>query len=206
MGRGRAMRFWPSKQAVEDTQVTVARGQWYENDDTPGHRKLVALFRTGKNRVRRVRGKTNTSPELDPQSLTAVVFSGIFVCIETDGTRHRLRFASVYHAPTCNVPSASVHSDHGKPFGAAQTRRLLLAKGFQFSISRAGTPTDKGDAQMFVSVCAVAEHCRSQRLGAILPTAHGWVQFSRSHGTREDLSPDHYVQAHGVPAAPFVPL
>lgn len=38
-------------------------------------------------------------------------------------------------------------SDQGKQYGAEQTRRLLLQRGFLQSMSRAGTPTDNGFAE-----------------------------------------------------------
>ena len=41
---------------------------------------------------------------------------------------------------TFEVPGSIWHSDQGKQFGAAQTRQLLLYKGFVLSMSRAGTP------------------------------------------------------------------
>src|SRR5260370_1017844 len=54
---GRATLYWPSKQAVKDKQVAVAIEAWYEIDDTLGHRKLAALLKMSKDRVRRVMHK-----------------------------------------------------------------------------------------------------------------------------------------------------
>jgi putative transposase len=45
------------KQAGKDKQVATAIEQWHEQDDTMGHRKLAALLKTGKNRVKRVMKK-----------------------------------------------------------------------------------------------------------------------------------------------------
>jgi putative transposase len=40
------------------------------------------------------------------------------------------------------VPGTIWHSDQGSPYGAEQTRAVLLRKGFERYMSRAGTPTD----------------------------------------------------------------
>src|SRR6266852_1920638 len=40
------------------------------------------------------------------------------------------------------VPGTIFHSDQGSQYGALETRTALLRKGFQRSMSRAGTPTD----------------------------------------------------------------
>ena len=53
----RATLYWPRKQAVKDKQVAIAIEQWYELDDTLGHRKLAVLLGMGKHRVRRVMHK-----------------------------------------------------------------------------------------------------------------------------------------------------
>ncbi len=37
--------------------MATAIEQWHEQDDTMGHRKLAALLKTGKNRVKRVMKK-----------------------------------------------------------------------------------------------------------------------------------------------------
>jgi len=57
------------------------------------------------------------------------------------------------------VPGTIWHSDQGSQYGAEKTRVALLEKGFQASMSRAGTPTDNGYAERFVGVfkLAVAE-------------------------------------------------
>jgi putative transposase len=108
---GRATLYWPSKQAVKDKQVAVAIEQWYEIDDTLGHRKLAALLQMSNNRVRRVmrkygitarrKQKKYVSPgkasqvapnlvrALDPESLTEVVFSDIFEVKLADRTKVR---------------------------------------------------------------------------------------------------------------------
>lgn len=89
----------------------MALEEWYEQDDTPGHRKLAALLHMGKNRVRRVmhkygiaarrKRKKYVSPgkaseiaphlvrELDAESLTEVVFSDIFEVKLADKTEVR---------------------------------------------------------------------------------------------------------------------
>jgi len=70
------------------------------------------------------------------------------------------------------VQGAIFHSDQGKQYGAAQTRTLLLEKGFVRSMSRAGTPTDNGYAERFVGQfkLAVAErHPYRGTLGRLFP-------------------------------------
>lgn len=53
----RGTLYLKGKQAVKDKQVATAIEQWHEQDDTMGHRKLAALLKTGKNRVKRVMKK-----------------------------------------------------------------------------------------------------------------------------------------------------
>jgi transposase InsO family protein len=256
LGIGRATLYWSSKQAVKDKQVAVAIEQWHERDDTLGHRKLAALLQMGKNRVRRVMQKygiearrkrkkymypgkasevaPNLVRELDPQSLTEVVFSDIFKCKLADGTkvrgcftlwkrtRHILGLAFEYHMRAelvtatlqtlaFEVPATIFHSDQGKQFGAETTRQLLLEKGFQLSMSRAGTPTDNGYAERFVGMfkLAVAERCRYETLGEFLRMAQEWVNFYntiRPHESLDYRSPDQYAQEHGLPAVPSIAL
>jgi putative transposase len=100
-----------------------------------------------------------------------IVFSDILEVRLSDGSRVRgcfalrkrtraiLGMAFDYHmradlvtdtiqTMTFEVPGSIWHSDQGKQFGAEQTRHLLLQKGFRLSISRAGTPTDNGYAEL----------------------------------------------------------
>lgn len=256
LGISRATLYWPSKQAAKDKQVAVAIEQWHEQDDTLGHRKLAALMHMGNTRVRRVMHKygiearrkrkkyvypgkaseiaPNLVRELDPESLTEVVFSDIFEIRLADRTkvrgcftlwkrtRHILGLAFEYHMRTelvtaalqtlsFEVPEAIFHSDQGKQFGAQATRQLLLEKGFQLSMSRAGTPTDNGYAERFVGLfkLAVAERCRYQTLGEFLRAAQEWVQFYNTIRPHESLayrSPDQFAQEHGLPAVPSITL
>lgn len=96
---------------MKDKQVAVAIEQWHERDDTLGHRKLASLLHMGKNRVRRVMHKygiaarrkqkkyvypgkaseiaPNLVRELDPESLTEVVFSDMFEIKLADRTKVR---------------------------------------------------------------------------------------------------------------------
>jgi putative transposase len=53
----RGTRSLRRKQAGKDKQVATAIELWHEQDDTMGHRKLAALLKTGKNRVKRVMKK-----------------------------------------------------------------------------------------------------------------------------------------------------
>jgi putative transposase len=50
----RGTLYLKRKQATKDKQVATAIEHWHEQDDTMGHRKLAALLKTGKNRVKRV--------------------------------------------------------------------------------------------------------------------------------------------------------
>ncbi len=68
------------------------------------------------------------------------------------------------------IPGTIFHSDQGSQYGAEQTREALLSKSFMRSMSRAGTPTDKGFAEKFVGQfkLSVAERRKYQTLGAFL--------------------------------------
>lgn len=176
----------------------------------------------------------NLLRELKPESLTEVVFSDIFEVKLADRTkvracftlwkrtRHILGLAFAYHmraelvtnalqALPFHVPSAIFHSDQGKQFGAESTRTLVLEKGFQLSMSRAGTPTDNGYAERFVGLfkLAVAERCLYQTLGEFFHAAQDWVQFynsTRPHESLDYSSPDQFAQEHGLPVVPAITL
>jgi putative transposase len=55
------------------------------------------------------------------------------------------------------IPGTIWHSDQGSQYGAEQPLAALLEKGFQASISRAGTPTDNGYTERFVWVFKLME-------------------------------------------------
>ncbi len=57
LGRARSTLSLHGKQAKKDKQVAVEISAWHEKDDTMGHRKLSALLKMGKNRVKRVMKK-----------------------------------------------------------------------------------------------------------------------------------------------------
>jgi transposase InsO family protein len=132
----------------------------------------------------------NLVKSLEPTSTTEIIFSDIFEVQLADRTRvrgcfalwkrtrHILAMAFDYGMPasllvttvqmlTFAVPGTIWHSDQGKQYGAEATRKVLLEKGFQFSMSRAGTPTDNGYAERFVGLfkLAVAERRRYHTLG-----------------------------------------
>src|SRR5215470_1128346 len=109
---------------------------------------------------RRVEVAPNLVRELPAESEAEMVFSDIFEVQLADRTkvracfalwkrtRHVLALACDYHMRaslvttaldlmTFAVPDAIFHSDQGKQFGAEQTRKRLLEKGFQLSMSRA---------------------------------------------------------------------
>src|SRR5712692_2560208 len=102
-------------------------------------------------------------------------------------------------------------SVHGSQYGAEQTPTALLRKGFQRSMSRAGTPTDNGYAERFVgmSKLAVAERRSYRTLGEFLREAERWSNFYNQYRPHEALhqqSPDHYARDHGLPIAPYLSL
>src|SRR5690242_17589096 len=176
----------------------------------------------------------NLVRELDPESLTEVVFSDIFEVKLADGTklrgcftlwkrtRHILGLAFEYHMRTelvtaalrtlnFEVPEAIFHSDQGKQFGAEATRQFLLEKGFQLSMSRAGTPTDNGYAERFVGTfkLAIAERHPYRTLGDFLRAAEQWVNFYNTTRPHESLgyrSPDQYAKEQGLEGVPSITL
>jgi len=256
LGIGRSTLYWPSVQAVKDKQIANAIEQWYEIDDTLGHRKLAVLLQMSRERVRRVMHKYGLSARrkkkkyvypgkaavvapnlvraLKPDDDPEIVFSDIFEVKLADGTkvrscfalwkrtRHLLALACEYHmraelvTQTLSlmefpVPNAIFHSDQGKQFGAEVTRTLLLEKGFQLSMSRAGTPTDNGYAERFVGLfkLAVAERRPYQTLGAFLRAAQDCVQFYnrlRPHESLNYHSPDQFAREQSLPAVPPITL
>jgi len=107
------------------------------------------------------------------------------------------------------VPGAIFHWDQGKQYGAAQTRKLLLEKGFVRSMSRAGTPPDNGYAERFVGLfkLAVAEHQPYRTLGDFLRAAQLWVNFYNTTRLHESLgyrSPDQYAQEQQLGSVPTI--
>jgi putative transposase len=109
------------------------------------------------------------------------------------------------------VPGTIFHSDQGSQYGALETRTALLMKGFQRSMSRAGTPTDNGYAERFVGIfkLAVAERHSYHTLGEFLREAERWRNFYnqlRPHEGLHQQSPDHYARDHGLPTAPYLSL
>lgn len=109
------------------------------------------------------------------------------------------------------IPKAIFHSDQGSQYGAEVTQDALLKKGFLRSMSRAGTPTDNGYAERFVGQfkLSVAERRRYETLGVFFQAAEDWINFYneiRPHEGLNDLSPNHYAQAHGLPMAEKIRL
>jgi putative transposase len=163
-----------------------------------------------------------------------VVFSDIFeVCLADrtkvrgcfalwKKTRHILSLAFDYRMQAdlvvstieqmhFDVPGSIFHSDQGSQYGAEQTRKILLEKGFLRSMSRAGTPTDNGYAERFVGTfkLAVAERRRYQTLGHFLRAAEHWINFynhERPHEGIGNCSPDPFACREGLPPAPYLPL
>ncbi len=109
------------------------------------------------------------------------------------------------------VPGTIWHSDQASQYGAEQTRAVLLRKGFERSMSRAGTPTENGYAERFVGQfkLSVAQRRSYRMLGDFLRAAETWVNFYnqvRPHEGLDQQSPDHYAREHGLPTAPYLPL
>ena len=172
----------------------------------------------------------------DPQTPaeTEVMFSDIFEIQLADRTKVRGCFALWKRTRHClslafdyqmradlvvstidliafSVPGAIFHSDQGSQYGALETQTALLLKGFQRSMSRAGTPTDNGYAERFVGIfkLAVAERRSYRTLGEFLQEAERWINFYNQHRPHEGLhqqSPDQYARDHGLPTAPYLPL
>ena len=176
----------------------------------------------------------NLVKALEQNSPTEVVFSDIFEVRLADGTRvrgcfalwkrtrHILALAFDYRMQAelvvktiemvpFEVPTAIFHSDQGKQYGAAQTRQLLLEKGFVRSMSRAGTPTDNGYAERFVGLfkLAVAERQPYRTLGGFLRAAQQWVNFyntTRPHESLDYRSPDQFAQEQQLNSVPQITL
>jgi putative transposase len=171
---------------------------------------------------------------LSAETTQEVVFSDIFEVRLADGTRvrgcfalwkrtrHILGMAFDYGMPASlvvstvqmlqfTVPGAIWHSDQGKQYGAEVTRKVLLEKGFQLSMSRAGTPTDNGYAERFVGLfkLAVADRQPYRTLGDFLGVAEQWVNFyntTRPYESLGYLSPDQYAREQGLESVPSITL
>lgn len=256
LGISRGTLYFKGKQAGKDKAVAVAIEQWHEQDDTMGHRKLAALLKMGKNRVKRVMHKygiaarrkkkryvyPGKASEIVPNRLrdpqtpaeTEVMFSDIFEIQLADHTKVRGCFALWKRTRHClslafdyqmradlvvstieqlqfSVPGTIFHSDQGSQYGAEQTRAALLNKGFERSMSRAGTPTDNGYAERFVGQfkLSVAQRRAYRTLGEFLGAAENWINFYnrlRPHQGLDQQSPDHYASEQGLPTAPYLPL
>jgi putative transposase len=176
----------------------------------------------------------NLVRDLEQGSSTEIVFSDIFEVRLADRTRvrgcfalwkrtrHILALAFDYRMQAdlvvttiemvpFEVPGAIFHSDQGKPYGAAQTRKRLLEKGFQRSMSRAGTPTDNGFAERFVGLFKLAVAARQpyRTLGDFLRAAEQWVNFYNTTRPHESLgyrSPDQYAHEQQLSSVPSITL
>jgi putative transposase len=115
LGIARGTLYLQGKQARKDKQVAVSIEAWHEKDDTMGHRKLAALLKMGKNRVKRVMKKydiaarrkrkkyvypgkassivPNLLRETEDQEMQDVVFSDMFEVSLADKTKVRGCFA-----------------------------------------------------------------------------------------------------------------
>jgi putative transposase len=112
---------------------------------------------------------------------------------------------------TFSVPGMIWHSDQASQYGAEQTRNALLRKGFERSMSRAGTPTHNGYAERFVGQfkLSLAERRAYRTLGEFLQAAENWINFYnhlRPHQGLAQLSPDSSATEQGLPPAPSLSL
>jgi len=176
----------------------------------------------------------NLVSELEQKSPMEIVCSDLFAVPLADRTRvrgcfalwkrtrHILALACDYRMPAdlvvttikmvpFEVPGAIFPAEQGKQSGAAQTRKLLLEKGFQRSMSRAGTPTENGSAERLVGLfqLAVAERHPSRTLGDFLQAAQLWVNFyttTRPHESLGYRSPDQYAKAQQLGSVPTITL
>ena len=234
----RGTLYLKGKQAGKDKAVATAIAQWYEQDDTMGHRKLAALLKTGRNRVKRVikkydiaaRRKKETvcvsrqneqrcpkyaarreEPADSRSSFLISLKCSWLIEPKSEGAlpsenehdtswRSRLTIdasdlvVSTIEWSPLSVPGTIWHSDQGSQYGAEQTRNALLRKGFERSMSRAGTPTDNGYAERFVGQfkLSVAESRSDRTVGEFLRAAEDWINFDNRLRPHEGI--DHSYQ------------
>jgi len=176
----------------------------------------------------------NLVRELKADAASEVVFSDIFEISLADGSKVRGCFAlwkrtrqilalafdyqmkaelvvSTVKMLRFSVPGMIWHSDQGSQYGAELTRMALVERGFQLSMSRAGTPTDNGYAERFVGIfkLAVAERRPYQTLGDFLRAAEAWVNFynrERPHESLGYLSPNRFAEANHLQTLPYLPV
>ena len=103
------------------------------------------------------------------------------------------------------------HSDQGKQYGAKKTINELMKKGFEASMSRAGTPTDNPFAERFVGTfkLAVAERRKYNTLGEFLEVAEKWINFynkKRPHEALNNLSPNKFANKNNLQSVPYLTL
>ena len=101
------------------------------------------------------------------------------------------------------------HSDQGKQYGAAITLAALMEKGFQSSMSRAGTPTDNPYAERFVGIFkhAVARRRKYYTLGEFLDKAKQWINFynnRRPHEALGQISPNEFARKNSYTEVPYL--
>jgi putative transposase len=218
-------------------KLAVLLGMGHNRVNRIMHKYAITARRKRKKYV--YPGKTNAvAPNLvralDQNSPTEIIFSDIFEVQLADRTRvrgcfalwkrtrHILALAFDYRMQAdlvvttikmvpFEVPGAIFHSDQGKQYGAEQTRTLLLEKGFQRSMSRAGTPTDNGYAERFVGLfkLAVAERQPYRTLGDFLRAGQQWVNFYNTTRPHESLgyrSPDQFAQEQQLGSVPSLTL
>lgn len=91
------------------------------------------------------------------------------------------------------------HSDQGSQYGAKMTIEKLAEQGFIQSMSRAGTPTDNGIAERFVSTfkLAVVKRYKYETIGEFAKFAEQWLNFyneRRPHESTRMLSPNDFAR------------
>lgn len=96
-----------------------------------------------------------------------------------------------------------IHTDQGSQYGAKETVEEIVKKGFQRSMSRAGTPTDNPIAERFVGIfkLAVTERYKYRTIGDFIDFSNTWLNFynkNRPHQSLGMKSPDQFATLLGI--------
>ena len=127
------------------------------------------------------------------------------------GMKAELVVSTIQRIDFLKLENVIWHSDQGRQFGAKKTTEELMKKGFEISMSRAGTPTDNPFAERFVETfkLAVSERRRYQTLGEFLGISEKWVNFynkKRPHEALNNLSPNQFANQNNLQTVPYLTL